>query len=305
MHATVRQAARVARLSAQSVRDTPAAHTQLRGQAWRRPFSTTVRSCEQAASPTTAGSPLATEPLRARPSRLAALARGVLKYGAIVGVAGYGGFVLARQLVHPLPIPAAADLPPEALSAHVAGVEKAINEHAFVRALRQRPELRESRPHTKLHPNDRPHNLTGGTLAGPGKITVAPYVWGSRDGAELYVVAHLGRDLCGHDGIVHGGLLATILDEALARCCFPALPNKIGVTANLNVNYRRPTRADQLVVVRCATTKVEGRKAWVEGSIATLPASGPGETLVEASALFIEPRYAKLMRRVVRQEYLE
>jgi acyl-coenzyme A thioesterase PaaI-like protein len=31
------------------------------------------------------------------------------------------------------------------------------------------------------------------------------------------VVLHLGRALCGHDGIVHGGLLATVFDESLAR----------------------------------------------------------------------------------------
>lgn len=31
------------------------------------------------------------------------------------------------------------------------------------------------------------------------------------------VVLHLGRALCGHDGIVHGGLLATVFDETLAR----------------------------------------------------------------------------------------
>lgn len=29
-------------------------------------------------------------------------------------------------------------------------------------------------------------------------------------------VVHLGKALCGHDGIIHGGLLATLLDEVLA-----------------------------------------------------------------------------------------
>lgn len=94
-------------------------------------------------------------------------------------------------------------------------------------------------------------------------------------------------------GIVHGGLLATILDEGLARCCFAALPNKIGMTANLNINYRAPAQAGAFVVLRAVTTKVEGRKAWVEGRIETLV--GEGETplvLADASALFIEPRQA-------------
>jgi len=30
-------------------------------------------------------------------------------------------------------------------------------------------------------------------------------------------VIHLGRALCGHDGIIHGGLIATVFDESLAR----------------------------------------------------------------------------------------
>lgn len=29
-------------------------------------------------------------------------------------------------------------------------------------------------------------------------------------------VVHLGSDLCGHIGIVHGGMIATLLDEILA-----------------------------------------------------------------------------------------
>lgn len=31
------------------------------------------------------------------------------------------------------------------------------------------------------------------------------------------IVIHVGRSLCGHDGIIHGGLLATVLDESLGR----------------------------------------------------------------------------------------
>ena len=39
--------------------------------------------------------------------------------------------------------------------------------------------------------------------------------------------------------------------------------------------------------------EVEGRKAWVEGRIETLPEDGKEpEVLVEAKALFIEPRQA-------------
>lgn len=128
---------------------------------------------------------------------------------------------------------------------------------------------------------------------GPGKVVVPPFHWSEQGGKSMVSISYLGTDLCGHPGIVHGGMLATILDEGLARCCFAALPNKIGMTANLNINYRAPAPAGAFVVLRAKTTKVEGRKAWVEGHLETLVGEGEKPViLVEASALFIEPRQA-------------
>lgn len=172
-------------------------------------------------------------------------------------------------------------------------VDEYIKNHPLAVELRSKPEYSESRPHLKIPEAQRAHNLTGGTLMGPGKFVVPPFVWSEKGGKSLVSITYLGTDLCGHPGVIHGGLLATILDEGLARCCFAALPNKIGMTANLNINYRAPAPAGAFVVLRAKTTKVEGRKAWVEGHIETLVAEGEKPTvLVEASALFIEPRQA-------------
>ena len=172
-------------------------------------------------------------------------------------------------------------------------IEDIIKNHPIAVELRSKPEFSESRPHLKIPEAARAHNLTGGTLMGPGKVVVPPFTWSEKGGKSLVSISYLGTDLCGHPGIVHGGLLATMLDEGLARCCFAALPNKIGMTANLNINYRAPAPAGAFIVLRAVTTKVEGRKAWVEGRIETL--AGEGEkslVLAEASALFIEPRQA-------------
>jgi 3'-phosphoadenosine 5'-phosphosulfate synthase len=172
-------------------------------------------------------------------------------------------------------------------------IEDFINNHPLVQELRSKPQYSESRPHLKIPESARSHNLTGGTLMGPGKVVVPPFTWTEKGGKSLVQIQYLGSDLCGHPGILHGGLLATICDEGLARCCFGALPNKIGMTANLNINYRNPAPAGAFIVLRAETTRVEGRKAWVEGRLETLV--GEGETpivLVEASALFIEPRQA-------------
>ncbi len=172
-------------------------------------------------------------------------------------------------------------------------IETFIQNHPLSFQMRSKPEYSESRPHLKIPESQRGHSLTGGTLMGPGKVVVPPFVWSEKGGKSLVSISYLGADLCGHPGLVHGGLLATILDEGLARCCFAALPNKVGMTANLNINYRSPAPAGAFIVLRAKTTKVEGRKAWVEGHIETLVAEGEKPViLVEASALFIEPRQA-------------
>jgi 3'-phosphoadenosine 5'-phosphosulfate synthase len=172
-------------------------------------------------------------------------------------------------------------------------IDEFIKNHPIAKELRSRPEFAESRPHLKMPESSRSHNLTGGTLMGPGRVVVPPIVWAEAGGKSLVSISYLGTDLCGHPGIIHGGFLATMLDEGLARCCFGALPNKIGMTANLNINYRSPAPAGAFVVLRAKTTKVDGRKAWVEGHIETLVSEGEKPVvLVEASALFIEPRSA-------------
>ena len=174
-------------------------------------------------------------------------------------------------------------------------IERYINEHPLALALRANPGFTEFRPTLQIPEARRTHNLTAGLLTGPGKIVVPPLAWSEKEGKSFVAISYLGPDLCGHPGVIHGGLLATMLDEGLARCCFPALPNKVGVTANLSVTYRRPTHAGSFAALRARTVKVEGRKAWVEGHIETLPKDGEEPVvLAEASGLFIEPKNASV-----------
>ena len=175
-------------------------------------------------------------------------------------------------------------------------VDEHIKSSALARSLRANPDFIESRPQLKIPTQVRQHSLTAGTLSGPGMIVVPPYYFNEKGGKSMVQIFYVGSDVCGHPGIVHGGFLATMLDEGLARCAFPAMPNKVGVTANLNINYLKPTMAGQFLVLRARTTKVEGRKAWAEGWIESLEAAEGEEPvkLVEASALFVEPKHAKV-----------
>ena len=182
----------------------------------------------------------------------------------------------------------------KAPDAFAAAVDQHINTHPLVEKLRADPAWSESRPHMRLPPEMRKHSLTSSTLLGPGMVPVPPLAF-TRDGEELISITYLGTELCGHVGMVHGGMLGTMLDEGLARCCFAKLPNKIGVTASLTINYRAPVKAGSYVVLKAKTVKVEGRKAWVEGRIETLGEDEePGKLLAEATALYVEPKYAKV-----------
>ena len=130
-------------------------------------------------------------------------------------------------------------------------IENYLHSHPIVQALRSQKYLIESRPHWAIPDKDIPHNLTGGTLRGLGRMSVAPIAFSDGEGLEFYAVLHVGRDLCGPTkGIVHSGVVATMVDESLARCCFPALPNRIGVTANLNITYVTPLPADSYILIK-------------------------------------------------------
>ncbi|KAF7117939.1 hypothetical protein CNMCM5793_007289 [Aspergillus hiratsukae] len=192
-------------------------------------------------------------------------------------------------------------------------IDDLISQTPLVQALRRDPAYTESRPHLAMNPGLRPNHFVAGPNSGPGKITVPPYVWmaknkSPRTAAEtetttmttsrMVSVFHIGTQLCGHPGFVHGGLLTVMFDEAFARCVSTSFRSGLGMTANLNVDFRKPALPDRLYVLRAETVKVEGRKAWVEGTLTSLPPVGDASEPVlvaEGKALFVEPKFAESM----------
>ncbi|KAI1319366.1 hypothetical protein EDD11_004232 [Mortierella claussenii] len=132
----------------------------------------------------------------------------------------------------------------------------------------------------------RVNHLTAGTLRGDNKLGTNPALFQSVDETRVMSILHVGKALCGHPNITHGGLLATVLDEITAMNAIPNLPGKTGFTANLNINYRHPCMADQFIVAHSEITSVEGRKAFVKATLKTIE----GTLLADATALFIAPK---------------
>jgi len=118
----------------------------------------------------------------------------------------------------PAPPPLAPDTP-EAV-AYTASLEEKLQRLPLLKQLRESDdagEWYETRPYQGFPEERLVNSLTAGALKGPGKLALYPLIRAKRDESESIIFMHLGRGLCGHDGIIHGGLLATVLDETLAR----------------------------------------------------------------------------------------
>lgn len=91
-----------------------------------------------------------------------------------------------------------------------------------------------------------------------------------------------GLHLQGVPGYVHGGAIATIIDVTTGTC---AIAEGIAMTANLNIDYKKPIPLCSVVVINCQITKTEGRKLFVSCAVQSVDE----KTLhTEATALFIK-----------------
>jgi acyl-coenzyme A thioesterase PaaI-like protein len=95
----------------------------------------------------------------------------------------------------------------------------------------------------------------------------------------------LGAAYEGPPGLVHGGVSALILDHLLGNA--GGAGGSPGMTAKLELGYRRPTPLHQPLVARAWIERVDGRKTTIRGEIAR----ADGRVCVEASGLFILPSF--------------
>ena len=87
-----------------------------------------------------------------------------------------------------------------------------------------------------------------------------------RDGDAVICRSRLNREYAGYRDFVHGGVVATLLDEAMGWALVHASGN-YGVTRNLQVNYRRPIAVDRSIVLRGKILEIDGRSVRLASSI--------------------------------------
>jgi len=92
----------------------------------------------------------------------------------------------------------------------------------------------------------------------------------------------IGKDFQGGMGMLHGGIIATLMDEAMGKVC--RLSDVRAVTAELSVRYLKPIQVEQEIVVEAFQVKRDGRNLYHEGEIrnseGTVLARGTGRFVV-------------------------
>jgi uncharacterized protein (TIGR00369 family) len=105
---------------------------------------------------------------------------------------------------------------------------------------------------------------------------------------ELHAVcmATVGDSFEGPKGYVHGGIIATLLDETMSKAV--RARGLVAMTRHMEVDYQRPVPSTEEIRLEGRVTRNEGRKHWTEASIL----NGEGKVLAHGKALFIEVKPA-------------
>jgi uncharacterized protein (TIGR00369 family) len=91
----------------------------------------------------------------------------------------------------------------------------------------------------------------------------------------------LGPRYQGGGGMAHGGIIAMLMDEAMGKVC--RFRNARAVTAELTVQYLKPVRVDQEIVVEAYESEQKGRNLFQVGEIR----NAAGDLLARGTARFV------------------
>lgn len=135
---------------------------------------------------------------------------------------------------------------------------------------------------------------TGACLYGIDRL------WFDDEGSAMAIRTVCPAGHQGGPGVAHGGWICSVMDELLGQNVFERLGG--AVTANLNVDFRKPVSVGEPIVGTSWIESVEGRKIHVRGE---LRLEIGGALLATATALFIlldEGHHARHAEWVKRQK---
>jgi uncharacterized protein (TIGR00369 family) len=108
---------------------------------------------------------------------------------------------------------------------------------------------------------------------------------------EVHILFRPDKTWCSFDGVVHGGIVASVSDEAMGW----AVRKSVGasnVTADFHIRYRRPVLVGGEYTAKARAEETHGRKTRASAQIV----NAKGDVFAEADALFIVPRDPSIVR---------
>ncbi|GAD97882.1 thioesterase family protein [Paecilomyces variotii No. 5] len=167
-------------------------------------------------------------------------------------------------------------------------IESAYERLPIVQAMRDDPDFeKEWTAYSNFSDEEKEHRLTSGPLKGGRGLAMQKIFYNAKENSIVNVV-YFGAALEGWPTVVHGGALATVLDETLGRVAVRSFPARTGVTANLNINYRAPVSSVNFYTITATLDPIlsTDRKAHIKAEVR----DQTGKLCVEATALFVVPR---------------
>lgn len=104
------------------------------------------------------------------------------------------------------------------------------------------------------------------------------------DNGTVVCLAEIPDTFEGPQGYVHGGIIATLLDETMSKAV--RSHKVVGMTRHMEVDYKRPVPSRAPIRLEGHVVRSEGRKHWAEAKIL----DAEGKPLAHAKGLFIEIR---------------
>ncbi|KAH8695071.1 HotDog domain-containing protein [Talaromyces proteolyticus] len=202
------------------------------------------------------------------------------------------GYYTGQRYLQAFMSPAAPGTPEDAR--RLEELRRLVEYLPIVQKLREDPQYKEWEAYEVFSEEQKMPRLTSGPLKGSRGLALQRIFWNEEE-KECVNVVYFGHGLDGWLTIVHGGLLATVLDETLAR----VVPSHSRITANLKLDYRAPVATGEFYTIhtRLDPDRSTERKAFVTGEIRSLM----GKLCVESEALFVRPK--KLVLRNVNSHF--
>ena len=130
-------------------------------------------------------------------------------------------------------------------------------------------------------------------LSTPALLDVGRRTWIERTGKTAISIFCLDSSYTGYTGLVHGGILAALVDEGCAEYCNRGAITLYPLTKSLGVEFIKPSPTGEVFIAKVSTSRLfpltlnDSRKVRVRCEMSVLRGEDKRIPVVKANALFI------------------